>query len=230
MEGHAVTWSAFALLLYRRIRSESFRARLRAFVIAREGGPTQSRTIREILRRSQKVDIGLHTRWPHTQKPGVFHPGTHIGRYCSIADTVRTFTRNHPMNVKSTHGFFENPALGFAKADLMDFGQLHIGNGVTIGHNAVVLRPTETIGEGALIAPGSVIYSNIPPYAVVSGFPARVTGYRFPKEVIARLLESRWGEKTPAELETLAPDLLRQTDAVAPAPAAAPPPPTPSAA
>ncbi len=207
MEGHSVSWSAFALLLYRRLPSESLRSRLRRFLIASEGGPTQSRTIREILRRSQRLEIGLHSYWPHTQKPGVLHPGTQIGRYCSIADTVRTFTRNHPMNVKSTHGFFENPALGYAKSDLMDFGTLRIGHGVTIGHNAMVLRPAESIGEGAIIAPGAVVYSNVPPYSWVTGFPARVAGYRFPKDVIAKLLELRWGEKTPRELAAFSSEL-----------------------
>jgi virginiamycin A acetyltransferase len=132
----------------------------------------------------------------------VYHPGTSLGRYSYIADTVRTFTRNHPMNIRSTHGLFYNPALGRVKGAPLQFGRLTIGHGVWIGHNATLLPPSREIGHGAVIAPGSVVSADVPAYALVSGFPARVTGYRFAKERIEELLTSRWWEKGPGELET----------------------------
>ena len=201
LQGRAIFCSSIVCELYRLIGSESLRSQMRRLVIGMEGGPGHSLTIREILRRIYHIDIGLYTRWPHRMKPGVFHRGTTIGRYSYIAGTVRTFTRNHPMNIKSTHAFFYNAALGKVNTGPLKFNALNIGNGVWIGHNAIVLPPTQRIGDGSVIAPGSVVYSNVPPYAVVSGFPARVTGYRFSKEAIAELLASRWWEKSPAELE-----------------------------
>jgi UDP-3-O-[3-hydroxymyristoyl] glucosamine N-acyltransferase len=104
------------------------------------------------------------------------------------------------MNITSTHGFFYNPALGKVKGSAIQFNELKIGNGVCIGHNAVVLPPTSQIGDGAIICPGAVIYFNVPPYTVVSGFPATVKSHRFTKEQIAALQASDWWKKTPSEL------------------------------
>ena len=112
------------------------------------------------------------------------------------------------MNVKSTHGLFENRGLGYAKADLLPFGELQIGDGVVMGHNSFILPPTERIGDGAVIAPGSVIFTNVPPFACMSGYPARIVGYRFDKDAIARLRESQWAKLTPLELSRLLPLLL----------------------
>jgi virginiamycin A acetyltransferase len=165
-----------------------------------EGGPAFSLTIREILRKFYRIDIGLYTHWPFRMKPAVFHPGTTFGRYSYIADTVRTFTLNHPMNVKSTHGFFYNPLLGKIKTAPLPRINLVIGHGVWIGHNTIILPPTERIGDGAIITAGSVVHTNVPPYSVVSGHPARVMRYRFSPQIITELLASRWWEKSPGEL------------------------------
>ena len=122
----------------------------------------------------------------------MFHRGTTIGRYSFLAETVRTFTRNHPMNTKSSHALFYNTRLGKVKNDPVPRTDLIIGHGVWIGHNSIILPSTERIGDGAIIAAGSVISTNVRPYAMVSGFPARVTGFRFSKEIIAELIASGW--------------------------------------
>jgi virginiamycin A acetyltransferase len=180
---------------YGAVRSELVRVRMRHWITRLEGGPAFSLTIREILRRYYRVEVGLYSAGPCRMKPGVLHPGTSIGRYTFIAGSVRTFTRNHPMNIKSTHGFFYNAELGKVKTGPIRFNELRIGHGVSIGHNVVILFPTARVGDGAIIAPGSVVCADVPPYAVLSGFPARVQGYRFPKERIAELIASRWFEK-----------------------------------
>ena len=41
---------------------------------------------------------------------------------------------------------------------------------------------------------------DVPPYAIVMGYPARVIGYRFGPERIAELLASRWWERSLDEL------------------------------
>jgi virginiamycin A acetyltransferase len=192
---------AFALLrLYERITSETIRLRLRNLAMNLEGGPAHSLTIREIFRRFYHVEVGLYTPGPCRLKPTMFHRGTSFGRHACIASTVRTFTRNHPLNTRSSHAVFYNPALGVARAGPVQFGIQAIGHGVWIGHNAIILPPAESIGDGAIITAGSVVYTNVPPYAIVSGFPARVTGYRFSTEVITELLASKWWERTPEEL------------------------------
>lgn len=186
--------------LYGRVGYGAIRARLRRWVLALEGGPGRSLGIREILRRHHGIEVGLHTVGPCAMVPQVFHRGTCFGRHTAVASTVRTFTRNHPMTTMSTHGFFYNPGLGRVKTAPIAFNRLEIGHGVSIGHNAIIVPPTARVGDGAVIAPGAVVFFNVPPYAVVEGHPARIVRYRYDKDTIARLNASRWWEKTPAEL------------------------------
>ena len=107
---------------------------------------------------------------------------TTVGRYCSIATTVRVMNRNHPMNYKSMHAFFFNPKLKYCKDDNVEYIPLQIGNDVWIGHNAILMPHVKNIGDGAVIGAGTVVNKDIPPYAVVVGNPSRIVRYRFSKE------------------------------------------------
>jgi virginiamycin A acetyltransferase len=53
-----------------------------------------------------------------------------------------------------------------------------IGDDVWIGFGAVVLSGV-TIGRGAIVAAGSVVISDVQPYEIVAGNPARHVGRRF---------------------------------------------------
>lgn len=70
-----------------------------------------------------------------------------------------------------------------------------VGRDVRIDANATVL-PGVTIGRGAVVEAGSVVGSDIPAHAVVSGSPARIVGYvnSFPAPTEPEVLE-------PAALE-----------------------------
>ena len=48
---------------------------------------------------------------------------------------------------------------------------------VWIGHGAIVLNGL-TINRGAVVAAGSVVTKDVPPYAIVAGNPAKVLSYR----------------------------------------------------
>jgi acetyltransferase-like isoleucine patch superfamily enzyme len=117
---------------------------------------------------------------------------------------VKVFSRNHPMNYKSMHGFFFNPNLKFCKVDRVKDTPTKIGNDVWIGNSAIIMPNVTEIGDGAVIGAGAVVNKNVPPYAVVVGNPARIVRYRFSKEAIEELLESKWWEKSKEELK---PDL-----------------------
>jgi acetyltransferase-like isoleucine patch superfamily enzyme len=52
-------------------------------------------------------------------------------------------------------------------------GRVEIGRDVLIGANATVL-PGVRIGDGAVVAAGSVVTRDVPPGATVAGVPARV--------------------------------------------------------
>ncbi|MEL6961723.1 MAG: DapH/DapD/GlmU-related protein [Pseudomonadota bacterium] len=51
-------------------------------------------------------------------------------------------------------------------------GEIHIGKGVRLAMN-VIIQDGVTVGEGAIVAPGSVVVSDVEAHVVVSGFPAR---------------------------------------------------------
>lgn len=52
-----------------------------------------------------------------------------------------------------------------------------IGNDVWIGAYGIVL-PGVTIGDGAVIAAGSVVTKDVAPYTIVAGVPAKQIGQR----------------------------------------------------
>jgi len=178
--------------------------RLRSFllriVLRLENGGIYSETVREIYKLYHDVDVGMYTH-------GAFETNrlipnrTRIGRYCSIAANVAIINRNHPLEFKSTHGFFFNPILGVCKTDPVESIPLEIGNDVWLGHGAIIQPNVRKIGDGAVIGAGAVVNKNVPPYAVVVGNPSRIVRYRFPKEVIEELLLSRWWDKSIEELK-----------------------------
>lgn len=71
--------------------------------------------------------------------------------------------------------------------------------GISIGNN-VSLMSGIRIGTGAVIATGAVVVSDVEPYAIVGGVPAREIRKRFDDEQIAYLLASRWWERPFDEL------------------------------
>jgi acetyltransferase-like isoleucine patch superfamily enzyme len=56
-------------------------------------------------------------------------------------------------------------------------GGISIDDDVWIGANATILDGVN-IGKGAILAAGTVVTSDIPPYAIVAGVPAKILRYR----------------------------------------------------
>lgn len=57
------------------------------------------------------------------------------------------------------------------------YGPIDIKNDVWIGANTIIL-PNITIGEGAVIAAGSVVTKDVSPFTIVGGIPARIIKIR----------------------------------------------------
>jgi virginiamycin A acetyltransferase len=173
--------------------------RLISDILLRFEGKYLSITIRRILSTYHKVEIGMYSNVIAATRDA-YPPGTKIGRYCAINRTIRVFGASHPMNTRSTHAIFYNPAVGYVKQDFLKRTAPVIGNDVFIGYNAIILNNVKSIGDGAYIAAGAIVTKDVPPYALVAGNPARIIRYRFSQEIIDELLQERWWEKSLDEL------------------------------
>ena len=162
------------------------------------GGVYTSEFLREYTKRKYKVDVGLYSYGGCVA--GDFNTGgsVSVGRYCSIAPGVHYFGGEHPLHYVSMSPFFYNPALTKNAADIPR-GHLEIGNDCWIGYGAIITSKCRGIGNGAVVAAGSIVTKDVPPYAVVMGAPAKVVRYRFDEETIALIEKSAWWNYTPKE-------------------------------
>ncbi|NDV62314.1 acetyltransferase [Puniceicoccales bacterium CK1056] len=69
-------------------------------------------------------------------------------------------------------------------------GSVIIGDHVWIGYRALIL-PGVSIGDGAVVAAGSVVSRDVDPYTIVAGTPAKVIGTR-ERELDYRLSFAPW--------------------------------------
>ena len=91
------------------------------------------------------------------------------------------------------------PRKNLSKNHNFNKAQIIIGNDVWIG-NGVTLMAGIRIGNGAVIGAKSVVGSNIPPYAIAAGNPARVIKYRFDPETIKKLQAIKWWNWSPEKI------------------------------
>ena len=134
-----------------------------------------------------------------------------IGKFCQIAAGVEFVMNgaNHQMNAVSTFPFYTLEGWDMAPpapADLPIKGNTVIGNDVWIGQNAVIL-PGVHVGDGAIIGANSIIGSDVSPYTIVAGNPAKVLRKRFDEDFIQILLAWKWWDKSIEEIQALIPTL-----------------------
>ena len=134
-----------------------------------------------------------------------------IGKFCQIAAGVNFVMNgaNHQMNAVTTFPFyiFEGWKQKVPPLNKMPLkGDTIIGNDVWIGQNVTIL-PGVHIGDGAIIGLNSVVGSDVAPYTIVAGNPAKVIRKRFDNQLIKLLLKLKWWDKSIKEINDLIPIL-----------------------
>ncbi len=151
--------------------------------------------IEVLVRRGSRIGRGVRIGdYSYISGPNTFIENTDIGKYCSIALDVKIGLGNHNYNYISTHPFLYSTKYKFIKEDIKDIdykGKTIIGNDVWIGASSIINKGVK-VGDGAVIAAGSVVTKDVPPYSIVGGVPAHIIKYRFSKENIRSLQEIEW--------------------------------------
>ncbi|MBA4695807.1 MAG: CatB-related O-acetyltransferase [Legionella sp.] len=102
----------------------------------------------------------------------------HIGSYVLFGPSVTLLCGDHDTRQLGIPMYLAEKSPEQASS-----GKIVIENDVWIGANATILKGV-TIGEGAIVAAGSVVTKSVPPYAIVAGVPARIVKQRFTAEVL----------------------------------------------
>ena len=127
-----------------------------------------------------------------------------VGNYTSIAQEVKLLAGGgHRRDCVSTFPF-DVLMRGAKTADPQDRSYEHgsgieIGSDVHLGFGCTVIGHVK-IGNGAVIAANATVFTDIPPYAIAVGNPARVTKYRFDEATIEALLRIAWWEWSEEEI------------------------------
>lgn len=130
---------------------------------------------------------------------------TKIGRFTAIGKNCEIGLGQHPTNHLSTNSIF------YRKGQFNDSWAVYsyentnkdiaIGNDVWVGINTIIMDGVK-INDGAIIAAGSVVSKDVPPYSIVGGVPAKIIKFRFEEKVINRLLEIKWWDRTDEEISS----------------------------
>lgn len=120
-----------------------------------------------------------------------------IGNFTQIGEGTKFIMNgaNHYLDAISTYPFYifgknwSSYSIPKSKVNLK--GDTIIGNDVWIGENVTFL-PGVKVGDGAIIGANSTVASDIEPYTIVAGNPAKFIRKRFNDKIINHLLKIKW--------------------------------------
>jgi acetyltransferase-like isoleucine patch superfamily enzyme len=130
----------------------------------------------------------------------------YIGPRCKVAKGVcigkYTMLANDVMIIGGDHNF-RNPEFPIIFAGREERKKTTIGIDCWIGAGSIIMAGV-TIGDGAIVAAGSVVTKDVEPYCIYGGCPAKLIRRRFTeekeKEYVERMQHFNYPE---AELERL---------------------------
>ena len=126
-----------------------------------------------------------------------------VGNYCSIANDVFIGLGKHPLDMFSTSPLFYRKANTFNISIVEDkefdeYQEIIVGNDVWIGTRSIILDGVK-IGNGAVIAAGSVVTKDVEPYMIVAGVPAKPIRKRATEDKIREYQNSKWWNLNPKD-------------------------------
>ena len=124
-----------------------------------------------------------------------------IGNYCSIAnDVVFLLGGNHNYQTLSTFPFgYKVYGTGLGNgADTK--GPIVVEDDVWIGYRSLILSGV-TLGKGCIIAAGSIVTHDVPPYAIYAN--NHIIKYRFSQKIISKL------QNHPLDMDDMSLDIFK---------------------
>lgn len=113
-----------------------------------------------------------------------------IEAFCSLGQSCQIGPNEHLLNYITTCEALYSPKV-LDTVNTQNQTRTQIGPDVWVGAKAIVLKGRK-VGVGAVIAAGAVVTTDVPPYAIIAGVPAKVIHYRFSQAEIALLIQSKW--------------------------------------
>ncbi|WP_085319509.1 CatB-related O-acetyltransferase [Vibrio harveyi] len=146
---------------------------------------------------------------------GISGNSLHIGKFCAFANGVQFIMpdANHATSGITTYPF---AVFGERWAEVIPLSEYPfktykdtvIGNDVWLGYDVTVM-PGVSIGHGAVIGAKSVVSTDIPPYSIAVGNPAKVVKTRFSESDQEVLLQLAWWDWEVELIEKAMPILVK---------------------
>ncbi|MBK1876210.1 CatB-related O-acetyltransferase [Pelagicoccus mobilis] len=146
---------------------------------------------------------------------GISKTSLRIGKFCAFAHGVKFVMAdaNH-----STSGITSFPfavfgekwaeSLPLSEYPFKKYKDIVIGNDVWLGMD-VTIMPGVSIGHGSIVGAQSVVASDVPPYSIVAGNPARVIRDRYSADEKEALLDLQWWNWEIEKIELAMPTLVK---------------------
>jgi len=103
-------------------------------------------------------------------------PKVVLGNYVMFAPQCAILGGDHKFDIPGTPTIFSGrPAVT----------PTYIGHDVWLGYRVIVMSGVQ-IGDGAIVAAGSIVTKDVAPYSIVAGIPAKQVDVRFNKEEVIK--------------------------------------------
>ena len=175
--------------------------------------------LKDNLKNEIKQNLAIIGKWSYGN-PKIYRwdwkSKIYIGNFCSLGPEIKIIIGgNHRTDWVSTSQLpadtfnFEDTFLNAQKIKNYNYskGDLHIENDVWIGAFSIIFSGIR-LGNGSVVAAGSVVTKDVDPYTIVGGNPARFIKKRFTSKQINFLKSSKWWDLEDKKIDLLSKYLL----------------------